>query len=80
MPMAQVGLTRCLVGGEDIKELVEQSVKNVQKDGPVLLKEERIKLSSKSSRHNICNKAAASTTFSVFIALHTVHMHIHITL
>ena len=42
MPMAQVGPIRCLVEGEHIKELVEQSVKNVQKDDPVLLKEERI--------------------------------------
>ena len=42
MPMAQVGPTGCVVGGEHIKELVEQSVKNVQKDGPVLLKGERI--------------------------------------
>ena len=40
--MAQVGPIRYLVEGEHFKELVEQTVKNVQKDGPVLLKEERI--------------------------------------
>jgi len=35
------------VGIEHIKELVDQSVKNVQKDNPDLLKQERIKLISK---------------------------------
>ncbi|XP_065901771.1 protein-L-isoaspartate(D-aspartate) O-methyltransferase-like isoform X2 [Dysidea avara] len=39
-----VGPTGCVVGIEHIKELVDQSVKNVQKDNPDLLKEERIKL------------------------------------
>ena len=51
MPMAQVGPTGCVVGIEHIKELVDQSIKNVQKDNPDLLKEERIKLISESSIH-----------------------------
>ena len=51
MLMVQVGPTGCVVGIEHIKELVEQLVKNVQKDTPDLLKEERIKLISESSAH-----------------------------
>ena len=51
--MSQVGPTGCVVGIEHIKELVDQSVKNVQKDSPDLLKEERIELISESSIHII---------------------------
>ena len=51
--MSQVGPTGCVVGIEHIKELVDQSVKNVQKDSPDLLREERIKLISESSIHII---------------------------
>ena len=47
--MIQVGPTDCVVGIEHIKELVDQSVKNVQKDNPDLLKEKRIKLISEST-------------------------------
>ena len=36
------------MGIEHIKELVDQSVKNVKKDNPDLLKEERIKLLGES--------------------------------
>jgi len=50
----QVGRTGCVVGIEHIKELVDQSVKNVQKDNPDLLKEERIKLLSMLSIMHAC--------------------------
>ena len=51
MLMAQVGPTGYVVGIEHIKELVEQLVKNVQKNTPDLSKEEKIKLISESSTH-----------------------------
>lgn len=41
---AQVGPTGCVVGIDHMKELVDMSQKNIEKDAPYLLKKEVVKL------------------------------------
>lgn len=42
--LVQVGPTGCVVGIDHMKELVDMSQKNIEKDAPHLLKKEVIKL------------------------------------